>query len=366
MTKKIIIVLLILSLFILSSCTEEASSTTTLNDITTTLNDITTTLNDITTTMSSSTTSTKTHAQEEITTTSKDNSLIELLEHLVSDIKKQINELIIETEELGSHNNELTTQIGSLETQINNLKEQNTALSNRSLEIIDKIEELNNETSEYNNQISELKNQTLELLEQTNNLNDMYKHLGDKLYVGLNYTYNEIGMFYEKDVDDMIECSHYNYNSGRSSLGAPILLDFPYDNDVYFIIKAERGKFIAGTHWQIQNEKELVLNPESLIWHLDDIEYHPDVVFWWRPDGPITSDFIQIIIMKEDIIVGYAVIKIQEYSSTSSGTFAVLLKSAIIPTIKGETVTKKQVQTAINSIITENRKIEWSLPNTSN
>ncbi len=361
MTKKIIIVLLILSLFILSSCTEEASSTTTLNDITTTLNDITTT-------MSGSTTSTETHAQEEITTTSKDNSLIELLEHLVSDIKKQINELIIETEELGFENNELTTQIGSLETQINNLKEQNTALSNRSLEIIDKIEELNNETSEYNNQISELKNQTLELLEQTNNLNDMYKHLGDKLYVGLNYTYNEIGMFYEKDVDDMIDCSHYNYNSGRSSLGTPILLDFPYDNDVYFIIKAERGEFIAGIHWEIQREKEIILYPEpNNYWYPDDdLEHHADTGFWWGPDGPITSDFIQIIIMKEDIIVGYAVIKIQEYSSSSSSTFAVLLKSAIIPTIKGETVTKKQVQTVINSIITENRKIEWSLPNTSN
>ena len=188
------------------------------------------------------------------------------------------------------------------------------------------------------------------------------KYLENEIKVGLTSNYNKVGMFYEKEVNDMVDCSQFYYASSSSSLGTPILIDFPED-DVCFICEVEDGVFYAGTHLQIQREKKIVLYPEpNNYWYPDDdLEHHADTGFWWAStssNNQKQQDFIQVIITKEDHIIGYVVIKIQ-IQGPGYGN-AITLKSVVIPKIGDEyqNITTEQVELAINEIKLLNTPVE--------
>ena len=161
----------------------------------------------------------------------------------------------------------------------------------------------------------------------------------------------------------MVDCSQFHHIPSSSSLGVPILIDFPED-DVCFICEVEDGVFYAGTHWQIQREKKIILYPEpNNYWYPDDdLEHHADTGFWWAStssNNQKQQDFIQVIITKEDHIIGYAVIKIQ-IQGPSMYADAITLKSVVIPKIGDEyqNITTEQVELAINEIKLLNTPVE--------
>ena len=272
---------------------------------------------------------------ENTTITSNDsNSIISELESLINELKNQVSEL-------KKQNDSLTSQIESLSNELDELKEENKTHNSEILELNNEIEKINSEKEALQKRIT---------------------YLEDERKVGLTSNYNKVGQFYEKEVNDMVDCSQFYYASSSSSLGVPILIDFPED-DVCFICEVEDGVFYAGAYWQIQREKKIVLYPEpNNYWYLDDdLEHHADTGFWWASSSSNNQkqqDFIQVIITKEDHIIGYAVIKIQILGPGYGN--AITLKSVVLPKIGDEyqNVTLEQVQLAINAVILLNTPVE--------
>ena len=290
------------------------------------------------------------------TSSSESNSLVSELESLIGLLRNQVTEL-------KNQNNTLDSQIQSLNNKIDELKEENMSVEDDISSLNSEIAGFTNKNTEFIIEISNLEEEITELENKSIELNDKIEYLEDEIVVGTTSNYNKSGKFYERLVTNMVDCSQFHHASSSDSLGVPILIDFPED-DVCFICEVEDGVFYAGTHLQIQREKKIVLYPEpNNYWYTDDdLEHHADTGFWWAStssNNQKQQDFIQVIITKEDHIIGYAVIKIQILGPATYAE-AITLKSVVIPRIGDEyqNVTTEQVELAINEIKLLNTPVE--------
>ena len=360
---------------------------------------------------------------ENTTITSNDsNSIISELESLVNELKNQVSELKSQNDSLTSqieslsneldelkeenktHNSEilelnneiseltsrmteLQGELDNLNNQLSELKEENTThdseileLNNEISELTSRMTELEGELDNLNNQLSELKEENtthdskiLELnneIEKINSekeiLQNRISYLEDEIKVGLTSNYNKVGKFYEKEVDGMVD--YYNYNKSHEVAGMYFYLNYP-DKDIVFRVHSDSSDFISppnGSGERASNYIEITPDPNGFLFYVDEdtSKLEDAVVSWCWAMNTIPKDyyFMDVIIMKDDNILGFVVLKmIDRLVELPVGLYnATTLKSVVLPKIGDEyqNVTLEQVNLAINEVILLNTPVE--------
>lgn len=142
----------------------------------------------------------------------------------------------------------------------------------------------------------------------------------------------------EAEAEDMVDCSAFHYESARSSLGAPIVLNYS-DSKAVFECSINQGLFY------LQNADDV-----------SNIELAPGEGFWWIPSGESFNSsnkvFVDVILKLDNRIIGYAVIELYPSNVAGLNYFARTIKAALFPSVGGEyqNITETQVNTLINKI----------------
>lgn len=133
--------------------------------------------------------------------------------------------------------------------------------------------------------------------------------------------------------------------------GLPIKLQYPTD-DVVFEISVDSGSFIgwddkplkpnevydsSKSSLNILGQKFTLLKPQNIYWQ--DVEWESyDNISSYKGSFPVQPEkaYVDILIKKDEHIIGYAVIEIYMDSKDSLNYFAKILKSVSFPEINGE------------------------------
>ena len=315
------------------------------------------------------------------TITSNDsNSIKSELESLINELKNQVSEL-------KNQNDSLTSQIESLSNELDELKEENKThnseileLNNEISELTSRMTELEGELDNLNNQLEELKEEITthnsEILELNNEiekinsekeaLQNRITYLENEIKVGLTSNYNKVGKFYEVEVDGMVD--YYTYNKSHEVAGMYFYLNYP-DKDIVFRVHSDSSDFISppnGFGERASNYIEITPDPNGFLFYVDEdtSKLEDAVVSWCWAMNTIPKDyyFMDVIIMKDDNILGFVVLKmIDRFVELPVGLYnATTLKSVVLPKIGDEyqNVTLEQVELAINEIKLLNTPVE--------
>lgn len=141
----------------------------------------------------------------------------------------------------------------------------------------------------------------------------------------------------EIEVEDIVDCSAFYFESARSSPGAPIVLNYN-ENEAIFECSVNQGVFY-------------LINTDDT----SNIEIAPGEGFWWIPTEEINLSnkvFVDIILKLDNRIIGYAVIEIYPSNATGLNFLARTIKASLFPKIneKFQNVTETQVITLISKI----------------
>ena len=276
---------------------------------------------------------------ENTTITSNDsNSIISELESLINELKNQVSEL-------KKQNDSLTSQIESLSNELDELKEENRTHNREILELNNEIEKINSEKETLQNRIT---------------------YLEDEIKVEHTSNYNKVGKFYEVEVDGMVD--YYTYNKSHEVAGMYFYLNYP-DKDIVFRVHSDSSDFISppnGFGERASNYIEITPDPNGFLFYVDEdtSKLEDAVVSWCWAMNTIPKDyyFMDVIIMKDDNILGFVVLKmIDRLVELPVGLYnATTLKSVVLPKIGDEyqNVTLEQVQLAINAVILLNTPVE--------
>lgn len=293
------------------------------------------------------------------TSSSESNSLVSELESLIGLLRNQVTEL-------KNQNNTLDNQIQSLNNKIDELKEENMSIEDDISSLNSEIAGFTNKNTEFIVEISNLEEEITELENKSIELNDKIEYLEDEIVVGTTSNYNKVGKFYEKEVDGMVD--YYNYNKSHEVAGMYFYLNYP-DKDIVFRVHSDSSDFISppnGSGERASNYIEITPDPNGFLFYVDEdtSKLEDAVVSWCWAMNTIPKDyyFMDVIIMKDDNILGFVVLKmIDRLVELPVGLYnATTLKSVVLPKIGDEyqNVTLEQVNLAINEVILLNTPVE--------
>ena len=163
------------------------------------------------------------------------------------------------------------------------------------------------------------------------------------------------------------------WSSAISSVpGLPIKLQYPTE-DVVFDISVDAGSFVGRDDTPLQpnevydstkssfeffGQKFTLLKPQNIYWQ--DLEWESyDNISSYNGSFPVQPEkaYVEILIRKDEHIIGYTVIKIYMHSKDSLSYLAKILKSVSFPKINGEyqKISYEYVRDKIDTIKADSR-----------
>lgn len=273
---------------------------------------------------------------------SEPNSLVNEFESLITELISEISELRFEMYLLENKKSNLINQISNLQEELSELENQNTGLYLEYTSLDNIIEDLKSQQLELKSRLASLKEEYQELSTNNHEFLNRLEELERKINIRIVCDYNNDGHFLEEDNSDWV-LNLFSNNSDLTEWFNYIFVDYPSKSAEYTF---SCSKGLLGEKKNTPLAKELKLTAKN---------NSGEQTCFWFPDEDIENEFVQVVIEKDDDIVGYAVLKaIKVEIRGVEIPKLLLLKGALISVIDDNKVTIEQVQSSIDAIKARN------------